>query len=155
MKCKFFSLSSFPRRREPSCRAVFNRIPAFAGMTGLVLLGGCTQKAVPVPNPIECVHEDGTKPYDSILITFSDGESLERNARVFYDDFERPAKYFSSNEKHHVTMARTESYLECLITVNRYTGLARHGCLPNNEETKKLAEESTYELSCNDTKAKL
>lgn len=39
MKHASLSISSFPRMREPSRGTVFNWVPAFAGMTGVVLLG--------------------------------------------------------------------------------------------------------------------
>jgi len=39
MKSTWSRPLSFPRRREPSRKTVFNWVPAFAGMTGLVLIG--------------------------------------------------------------------------------------------------------------------
>ena len=49
MKHASLSLSSFPRMREPSRRTVFNWVPAFAGMTGIVL-AGCSPSVPDIAN---------------------------------------------------------------------------------------------------------
>jgi len=147
-------LQSSPRRREPSCERSPFWVPACAGMIGLVLVACSEVTAAEVPKPIACLPEGGKSPFDTVLVTFKSGAGTDRPAEVNYGSDYRSGTYYSSEEKHFIKMPKNGLWLECYMTVYRLTGFAKHYCVATDDKNKKLAEKSTYDLSCKKTERK-
>ena len=154
MRRALLSFLLSPRKRGASDRAALNWVPAFAGMIGVVLVGCSPANLKSVPEAIACLPQGGKSPFDTVLITFKAGTEFERPAEVSYGEDYRSATYYSTEEKHFVEMPKSGVWLHCYITVYRLTGFAKHACVANNDENMKLAEKSSYDLSCKKTEKK-
>jgi len=146
-------LPSFPRRREPSCERSPFWVPAFAGMIGMLLVG-CTAKKNDVPAAIACLPQGGTSPFDTVLVTFKSGPESDRPAEINYGGDYRSGTYYSTEEKHFIEMKKSGVWLHCYMTVYRLNGFAKHVCVATEDKNMKVAENSTYDLSCKKTERK-
>lgn len=88
---------------------------------------------------------------NGLVMRFTDElveDSISKIAEVSYGVHPQPARYFSTIERHTVTLAPNEMFPECIITIDRASGSGRHLCLGELPDFPTEPRASTYTINC-------
>ena len=125
-------------------------VPAFAGMIGLILVGCASEKTIPdktlVCAPQVAGHE--TLPISVRLSEDVLSNRVSKLAEVSYGISPKSANYIETSERYTITLPSNETFPECIITIDRLSGYAKHLCLGKSEIYPNDIRSQTFELTC-------
>jgi len=141
---------SLPRRRGTSQISLWT--PTFAGVIGVLLLGCNDIQEEGVVLPIVCnvIH---SADYNDLQLTIRLSKeelpnTISRVAEVSYGVSPKTARYFSDDARHGITLASNDVFPECIITIDRASGVGRHLCLGKSMPYPDDPRANTYDLQC-------
>ena len=124
--------------------------PAFAGMIGVFLVG-CAVEQLSSDKYLVCQHELighekmplSVKLYDEVMTS-----SISKKAEVSYGVSPKSASYFETAERYTITLSKNDTFPECIFTIDRVSGFAKHLCLGKSERFPDDPRAQTFELTC-------
>lgn len=125
-------------------------IPIFIGMSGVVLVG-CNGTTEIGDKSLVCKHElQGYENMPLSIRLYDEAMTgrISKKAEVSYGISPKAANYLETDARYTVTLLENENFPECVITIDRVSGFAKHLCLGDSVTYPNDPRGQTFELTC-------